>query len=327
MKRILFLILAFPLIARAAEVPKSPHFALIYPYAEAMIKKGRGDGYDQNFLRLLYTLSDLSGRPIYRNAADAELKLLLEKQSPIVHGPRPWMLWDRCFELSADQSKSLAPDGSSIRAFAAGWHHTKDPKFMQHIEVTLHELSFKKLTPIAYFSIAIDCSAAAARMPEPIAAKLRATAQTHDESFLTKPNPLGTDYWQAPANRLTSAGMAMLCLSRYENSGNVKFRDLVISAADAYRRNPPPPDADISPRTFGHVISLQLAAWRHASKQEYLDSARSYADIAVKKFWTAGNPLPNSLDGADSLVLSLLDLHLSILHITAVRCPPNTIDR
>jgi hypothetical protein len=119
----------------------------------------------------------------------------------------------------------------------------------------------------------------------------------------------------------------MLCLSRYENSGNVAYRDLILAAASAYRGKPPPVDAEVSAMTFGHVISLQLAAWRHGSKQEYLDAARSLADIAVKKFWTAGNPLPNSTAGGDTLVLSLLDLHLSILHITAVRCPGNTIDR
>ena len=31
--------------------------------------------------------------------------------------------------------------------------------------------------------------------------------------------------------------------------------------------------------------------------------------------------------GADTLALALLELNLSVLHIAAVRCPPNTIDR
>ena len=34
-----------------------------------------------------------------------------------------------------------------------------------------------------------------------------------------------------------------------------------------------------------------------------------------------------TITGADTLALALVELHLSILHITAVRCPPNTIDR
>jgi hypothetical protein len=79
--------------------------------------------------------------------------------------------------------------------------------------------------------------------------------------------------------------------------------------------------------TFGHIISLELAAWRSSARQEYLDAARQFADLAIKNFWTGDNALPAVTTGADSLVLSLLELHLSILHITAVRCPPNTIDR
>ena len=34
-----------------------------------------------------------------------------------------------------------------------------------------------------------------------------------------------------------------------------------------------------------------------------------------------------AITGADTLALALLELHLNILHITAARCPPNTIDR
>ncbi|MGI8604727.1 MAG: hypothetical protein ACR2OZ_17290 [Verrucomicrobiales bacterium] len=34
-----------------------------------------------------------------------------------------------------------------------------------------------------------------------------------------------------------------------------------------------------------------------------------------------------TITGADTLALALVELHLNILAITAVRCPPNTIDR
>ena len=34
-----------------------------------------------------------------------------------------------------------------------------------------------------------------------------------------------------------------------------------------------------------------------------------------------------TITGADTLALALIELHLQVLHITAVRCPPNTIDR
>ena len=59
------------------------------------------------------------------------------------------------------------------------------------------------------------------------------------------------------------------------------------------------------------------------------------ADFAVDKYWGT-NALPRaslrsehyeSMTGGDTLALALLELHLHILHITAVRCPPNTVDR
>ena len=67
----------------------------------------------------------------------------------------------------------------------------------------------------------------------------------------------------------------------------------------------------------------------------YFDRATQLADLAVQRFWEC-NPLPrtgatlahyDTATGADTLALALDELHLNILHITAVRCPPNTIDR
>jgi hypothetical protein len=87
--------------------------------------------------------------------------------------------------------------------------------------------------------------------------------------------------------------------------------------------------------TFGHAISLELAAWRHSAKSEYMARARKLGEIAVEKFFGT-NPLPRAslksehyeaITGGDTLALALLELHLNILHITAVRCPANTIDR
>ena len=94
-------------------------------------------------------------------------------------------------------------------------------------------------------------------------------------------------------------------------------------------------DQTVRPATFGHVISLQLAAWRSTARQAYFDRAREMGDGALEKFFD-NSPLPRaslkvghyeSITGADSLALALLELHLHVLHITAVRCPPNTIDR
>ena len=90
-----------------------------------------------------------------------------------------------------------------------------------------------------------------------------------------------------------SLQVAMMCVSRYENTGNIRYRDLVHAAADAYRSTPPPDDADPVPETFGHAISLELAAWRSTARPEYLEHAAKLADLAMKRFLPDG-PLPRS---------------------------------
>jgi hypothetical protein len=124
-------------------------------------------------------------------------------------------------------------------------------------------------------------------------------------------------------------------VSRYENTGKVSYRELIRSAADAYLDSLPAADADAWPAPFAHGISLELAAWRATARQVYIDRARALADVAVERFFGA-NPLPRaswksehyeSITGADSLALALVELHLHILYITAVRWPPNSIDR
>ena len=86
--------------------------------------------------------------------------------------------------------------------------------------------------------------------------------------------------------------------------------------------------------TVGHAISLQVAAWRSTAQQRYLDRARYFGDYALKTIFDAPLPRANasskryeSIAGADTLALAMVELHLNILGITAVRCPPNTIDR
>src|SRR3954469_4517071 len=58
---------------------------------------GANPQHDENLLRLLSTLSELSGKPVYRDAADAELAWFLHNApSPVTH-LLPWgehMSWD-----------------------------------------------------------------------------------------------------------------------------------------------------------------------------------------------------------------------------------------
>ena len=357
--------------------------------------------HDQNLLRLLYTLSELSGKPTYRAAADAELKWLsgnaaatngglmpllwdVIRDEPLAGNgahqfARPWMLWDRCFEVAPDASKRLANEvrqnqtthptdslrqiGFDIRTLAVAYARTKDGQFLQAIETLLKRCDESVTGLIAQtntslasvLSLAVDCDGAAHRVPEPLASRLRAFAAREDERFCSLPHnvkasrgfltmaarspdkskPQHTPLWQARFDGHTTAQIGMMCVSRYDNTAKIAYRDLIFAAADAYLDALPSETDDVWPMTFGHAISLELAAWRHSAKPEYMDRARKLGEMAVEKFWGT-NALPRaslksahyeSITGAETLALALLELHLNILHITAVRCPPNTIDR
>ena len=190
--------------------------------------------HDENLLRLLYTLSELSGKPPYRAAADAELKWFFENAAstndafswswdvlhdePIVGNGarqivRPWILWDRCFDVAPDASKRLANNirqnqerhpanslrqiGFDIRTFAVAYARTKDEQFLHATDALLsrceRELegptgaSHSRNTPLAdILSLTIDCDGAAHRVPEPLAARrfyLQMTRSQRDRAY------------------------------------------------------------------------------------------------------------------------------------------------
>src|SRR5688572_5286184 len=192
-----------------APVPPSPYLPIIYKYADAMLERGR-DTYgpqktgmflspldratlsaptnrtaaadlqrDENLLRLLYTLSDLSGKPKYRDAADAALRAYFENVRPstnvllpwgiswdvIRNKPiagsgtpdaisRPWVLWERCFAVAPTSSVHMAqaliengedvPAGYYIRIWATAYAHTKAERFLNAIETVLGHVEKKR---------------------------------------------------------------------------------------------------------------------------------------------------------------------------------------
>jgi hypothetical protein len=358
--------------------------------------------HDENLLRLLYTLSELSAKPKYRAAADSALKWFLEnarspspdllpwgenmswdvlKDEPVASGPsrgiheffRPWLLWDRCFDLAPEASKHFALGlwqpvaeqratafdrqvGFHIRTWAVAWARTKDDQFVKAIGALLDRLEKRREgKTTSALSLAIDCDGAAHHAPEPLASRLRALAAGEDEvfcalghnlkntgGFLTSARTAAgpsrdqrTLPWKAGSGNATTAQVGMMCVSRYDNTGKVAYRDLILAAAGAYLNSVPADSEDTWPAALGQAISLQVAAWRHSANPAYLERARTFADFAVEKFWGT-NALPRAsvqsehyetITGADTLALALVELHLQILHITAVRCPPNTIDR
>ena len=423
----------------------------IRPPAPAGIREGDRDGpaggplvganpqHDENLTRVFYTLSELSGRAAYREAADAGVKWFLANAASPATGllpwgehmswdviadrpipgkeagkgahefARPWVLWDRCFELEPAGSKRFAmglwehqiadqktgafnrhagywereaTDGMDfprhagfyIRTWAAAYAHTSDPVFLRATETLVGRYEKKRhpvtglielrsgqaeASPPLSLSLAIDCNGASRRVPDPLATRLRAFASKEDEVFCRLGHDLKgeggfitsvdkvtgkaaenvTPLWEARYGGYTTAQIGMMCVARYENTGKIGYRDLLVAAAEAYVNKSPPEDVDLWPMTLGHAISLQVAAWRATARPVHMEEARRLADLALRLFWE-GSDLPRassrpkdaaghyeSITGADTLALALIELHLNILHITAVRCPANTIDR
>ncbi len=260
--------------------------------------------------------------------------------------------------------------GFYIRTWAEAYNHTKDEVFLKPIDVLLSRYERKRqvktglielksgsrgASPILSLSLAIDCDGAARKAPEPLRSRLAAFDAREDEifcrlphrlddkkGFIThldlatgKPAELFTPLWEAKYGGYTTAAVAIMCVSRYENTGKVRYRDFIVSSADAYMDSQPGDDIDAWPMTFGHTIGLELAAFRITAQEKYYKCAFNLGKVALEKFF-GDNPLPRaslktnhyeSITGADTLALALAELHLNVLHITAVRVPVNTLDR
>ncbi len=362
---------------------------------------GANPQLDQNLLRLLYFLKGLSGEDRYPRAADQALEWFLKNTQspstglypwgehlswnvatgevasglpePVHEFHRPWLLWDKCFELAPKESERFArallparraresarQAGFVLRTWAEAYAHTRDVFFveamdglLEHHEVERGTVSFRASSLV---SLAIDCDGAAGKVPEPLRTRLARFASRQDDRFCSLPHdpqdkkgfvvsaPVDagrqevayTPLWQAVYGRDTTARVAVMCVSRYENTGRIEYRDLIVAAANAYLDSLPGDGTDAWPGTFGHAITLELAAFRVTAREKYYRRAFRLGEIAVERFF-GQSPLPRasletdhyeSTTGADTLVLALTELHLTARHITAVRAPANTIDR
>src|SRR5205085_3168921 len=221
--------------------------------------------------------------------------------------------------------------GFALRALACAFEKTRDESLLSAIESLLAPLetahskhgksadgspSPSTASLASWLSAAIDCDGAAKRIPTSLAVRLHTLAEHMDDSFCSMPHdlkgrhgftlsykgspesPNTTPLWTASLEQPTTAQVAMMCVSRYENTGDIRYRELIHGAAHAYAGNLPSEDADVWPLTFGQAICLELAAWRSTSRQQYLDSAIKLADTAVQTFWT-DSPLPNASSKSD----------------------------
>jgi len=296
-------------------VPSSPYLPRIYRYVDILLENPTQTTklhHYQNLLRLLYTLSELSSKPKYRDAADVALHSWLQQvPAPDAQIARPWMLWNRCFEIAPEASSRFAlavlenkitnHPGFYLRTLSAAYAHTTNEVFLRATETLLKPYERSESAPTLSFTI--DCDGCARLLPEGLAARLRSLARRGDDAAAR----------DDPA--------AIMFVSRYQNTGNVAHRDAVQALANAELNSSPD---NLSALRLGHAISLQLAAWRSDARHDHLKKARAFGDFALTKFFDG---TPELVPGIDTLALSLVELHLHILYITAVRCPPNTIDR
>lgn len=367
---------------------------------------GANPQIDQNLLRVLYVLTELTGDRRYANAADEGLKWFFENtmspktsllpwgehlswdviyDQPISGGDemmhefgRPWVLWDRCFAVAPGASAKFAlglwehqianhktggfdrhapyfehgpVDGKDFARHAGfyigtwcyAWKHTTNEVYLRAIEALLARFERKRVQKDGSLAPTIgplDCEIAAAMVPEALAKRLREFALKEDDLVvpdLRRQAEGATNSppkWESGYSEWTLASSAMFCVGRHEQTGRGEYRDLIVALADAYRNSRPEEDVDVWPMTFGHVISAQVAAYRLTKKQAYLDEAGRFANMAVRFFWQ-DRRLPRAslktghyetITGADSLALALLDVHAATHGLTN-RIPSNTIDR
>lgn len=170
-------------------------------------------------------------------------------------------------------------------------------------------------------SLAIDLWEGAAKVPEPLAERMRASALANDAHFLRLEHDLGPagrgfvatasrDEFRAPSKGAfcptwasgygdrTNAGTAMMCYERHLQGGNDGYRRLILEAAALYLEAEPDSGIELFPGAFADPILLMIAANRLENSPRYLERAMVFADQAVALFWDDG-PLPRASSRTD----------------------------
>jgi hypothetical protein len=209
-------------------------------------------------------------------------------------------------------------------------------------------------------SLAVDCWAAAQKVPEPLASRLRAFAETEDDWYLSLPH-FATLRWNersepAPAGLVTCirtstgkpyeivsqaytgrTGAAMdnaAVQARYAQTKDPRFLELLVRAADEAMDWTADADGAYPPVLLASILSTYVTVYEATGEQKYLDKAVELGDMALELFF-ADNPLPparsdmdhyESVTGAGTLGLALLDLHVA-LNDLPVDVPGNTLNR
>ena len=395
---------------------------------------------DQNLYQILYALTEVTGNKRYAEEADKTLKWFFQHCQSQTTGllvwgehmgwdfntekllrkylergwdyelldyihefSRPWVLWERSFDLAPQACLKFAHGlwdhqigdhetgnfsrharydrhkpglnlefprhgGFYIPTWAEAYERTKDPVFLKAIETLVtyfdtrrspisgaipfesHERSKNARTTStdSSLSLAVDLWDGAAKVPEPLAAKMRACASRTDEVFLKCKHDLSmpitqakgfmlsigldtlvtlkpeyrdwatSDMWRGGYGNATDAGVANICLLRYRQVNLDGYKKLVLDAAKRHLNSEPDiANFFVQPGTVGNVILLMLGAHELTGEQQYLDRANFFAQLAIELFFDETSSLPKATSRhsqyesgtrADTLMMAMLQL-------------------
>ncbi len=252
--------------------------------------------------------------------------------------------------------------GFYIHTWATAYERTKDPVFLKAIETLVDYFDGRRspktdaipaesskrsqgkmMWPPSNVSLAIDLWDGAAKVPDPLASKMRKSAARTDQVFLKLPHdvsPKGKGFvkianthsadarqwsgrnayarmWATGYGDQTEAAMADLCMLRYRQNRDEGYKKLIVGAARRYLSSEPNIDFPVYPGTLGDVILLMLSAREITGENVFLERAEDFARRAVSMFVDDVSPLPKAsskhdhyeaITRADTLMMSLLKL-------------------
>lgn len=122
-----------------------------------------------------------------------------------------------------------------------------------------------------------------------------------------------TQLWGAGYGVQNTADIALLMARRFEQTGDTRFRQLALAAADVYLGALPPRDGSVlQPRLHAALIELMIKAWQFTEQPKYLDHGVAIGHDAEEIYLPDDSPLPKvtshhdwyeTITGGDDLML------------------------
>lgn len=133
-----------------------------------------------------------------------------------------------------------------------------------------------------------------------------------------------TRMWSSGYGGSNHLGPASSCLSRYQQTGIERYRELFMTAAEAYDHASPPEREILYPGNYSGIISMMRKAYKLTGEDRFLKRAVEYADISIEAVMDETSPLPKAsnqsnhyeaITGANGFMSNLLGLWLELNEI------------